>query len=208
MKNDKSKNIIIVLLVVIIIILGALVVLFATDTISINSNKVNDNNVNENVGDNNGETEDSNDNNLQESKYATWMNYILEQNITNINIDRSGETDNLDEYHTKTNLTIEQLKGLFSKLMNYKLIKSYSSGGGFTYGDIITISYSLNNNNYSLQIANGFFWVDEAKEVGLLNAFENSDHIVGNEEDKNMEGVYYSYMFQGYDKTILDDYFK
>ena len=53
MINDRSKNIIIALLVVIIIILGCLVVLFATDTISLNS-KINDNNdelTNENIVD-------------------------------------------------------------------------------------------------------------------------------------------------------------
>ena len=53
MENQKNNKGVIALLIVIIIILSALCVLFATGTISFNSNKVNDNDVNENINDNN-----------------------------------------------------------------------------------------------------------------------------------------------------------
>ena len=53
MENQKNNKGVITLLIVIIVILSALCVLFATGTISFNSNKVNDNDVNENINDNN-----------------------------------------------------------------------------------------------------------------------------------------------------------
>ena len=203
-KQNNNKGVI-ALLIIIIIILSVLCVLFATGTISFNLNKTKDNEINENVNDK------VDDNVSDENNYATWMNYILEQNITNVNIDRSRYADNPDdEYHAKINLTTEQLKNLFTKLMNYKLVKYYLHGSGFTYGDIITISYSVNNNDYSVQIANGQLWADDVsiKDTNLLNALENSNHIVENEDVKSMEGAYYNYRFQGYDESILDEYFK
>ena len=194
--DNKGKNKgVIVLLAVIMVILAVLCVLFATGTINFKSGNLNNENNN-----NNGSTNNN---------YATWMNYILEQNITNITIERSIYADNPDdEYYAKINLTTAQLKGLFTKLMNYRLVKYYLQGSGFTYGDIITISYSVNNNNYSVEIANGEFWVSEVKDNGLLTALENSEHTIENEEDKDMDGIFYNYRFQGYDDSILDEYFK
>lgn len=63
MQNDKSKNIIIVLLIIIIIILGGLVVLFATDTIKLNTSSNNvesgDMSIQENENDNTQKEESS-----------------------------------------------------------------------------------------------------------------------------------------------------
>lgn len=58
----KNNKVVIALLIVIIIILSALCVLFATGTISFNSNKVNDNEIKENVND-----DTNNDNNSKTS---------------------------------------------------------------------------------------------------------------------------------------------
>lgn len=80
MKNDKSKNVIIGLLVVIIIILIGLVILFATGTISFNSNLENTNNqtsknndLNENITNN-----ESNDNQILESNKNIYSDIIDE----------------------------------------------------------------------------------------------------------------------------------
>ena len=203
MEQEKNKNGIIALLVVIIIVLLTLVVLFATGTISFKHGEAN---TNEN---NNQQTNESND--AQTNNYATWMNYILNQNIVNINIDRSRYAeDPKDEYHGKVDLTTEQLKNIFSKLMNYNLVKYYLQGSGFTFGDILTISYSSNGTNYDVKIANGQLWADEGslKDNNLLNALENSSHTTENEDVKNMEGAFFNYRFQGYDNSILDEYFK
>ena len=61
MENQKNNKGVIALLIVIIVILSALCILFATGTISFNSNKANDDEVNENINDTN------DDNNVQTS---------------------------------------------------------------------------------------------------------------------------------------------
>ena len=204
MENQNNNKGVIALLIVIIIILAVLCVLFATGTIGFKSNEVT-NNANNNT------SNETTNNNQQNNNYATWMNYILEQNITNVNIDRSRYADNpADEYHAKVNLTTEQLKNVFSTLMNYNLVKYYLQGSGFTYGDILTISYSVNGTNYDVKIANGQLWADSVslKDANLLNALENSNHTVENEDVKNMEGAFFNYRFQGYNESILDEFFK
>ena len=53
MENQKNNRGVIALLIVIIVILSVLCVLFATETISLKSNDVDNNDINENVTDNN-----------------------------------------------------------------------------------------------------------------------------------------------------------
>lgn len=76
MKNDKSKNIIIALLVVIIIILGALIVLFVTDTIGFNSNEIDTNNTQENSSSGNEQNNENVSNENQKTDivgvYSGW----------------------------------------------------------------------------------------------------------------------------------------
>lgn len=60
MEKQNNNKVVITLLIVIIIILAILCVLFATETISFNSNKENDNDINENVNDQNN-NEDNNE---------------------------------------------------------------------------------------------------------------------------------------------------
>ena len=62
MENQKNNKGVIALLIVIIVILSVLCVLFATGTISFNSNKANENEINENANDNNN-TENKNETN-------------------------------------------------------------------------------------------------------------------------------------------------
>ena len=216
MEQGKNKNGIIALLVVLVIILAVLCVLFATGTISFKNNEIdNTKNINQQINEiDNMKNDNQNiiDNSeSQSTSYSTWMNYILDQNITNIIINRSRYADNpKDEYNAKVNITTEQLKNIFSKLMNYNLVKYYLQGSGFTYGDILTISYSVNGTNYDVKIANGQLWADSVnlKDNNLLNALENSNHTVRNEDVKDMEGAYFNYSFQGYDNSIFDEYFK
>ena len=81
MKNDNNKNIIIGLLVVIIIILGTLVVLFATGTISFNTNLENNNN----------QANENNDLNESITNNESNDNQILEEN-------KNIYSDVIDEY--------------------------------------------------------------------------------------------------------------
>ena len=77
MENQKNNKGVITLLVVIIVILSVLCILFATGTISFNTNKVNDNNTNENVTDKDQNNQEENNNEkIDES------NFIRETRIT------------------------------------------------------------------------------------------------------------------------------
>ena len=76
MENQKNNKGVITLLIVIIVILSALCVLFATGTISFNSNKVNDNDINENINDNNQVDDNTND----DSNTVNMQNMVGEYN--------------------------------------------------------------------------------------------------------------------------------
>ena len=69
MEKQKNNKVVITLLVAIIVILSVLCILFATGTISLNTNKENDNNTNENITDNgqNNQEENNNDTNSEDS---------------------------------------------------------------------------------------------------------------------------------------------
>ena len=73
MENQKNNKGVITLLIVIIVILSVLCVLFATGTISFNTNKANDNETNENVNDNN-----NNENNI--SKLDAGKEWVHDAN--------------------------------------------------------------------------------------------------------------------------------
>ena len=81
MENQKNNKGVIALLVIIIVILSALCVLFATGTISFNSNEVNDNDVSENVNDNNENNDIDNDNYSENIRYYQY--YITHDNNSN-----------------------------------------------------------------------------------------------------------------------------
>lgn len=195
------------LLIVIIVILATLCVLFATGTISFNSNKKNDNEINNNVND---KVDDSI---LQENNYAAWMNYILEQEISKISIERHIFTGMGDSYEKSVkNIDVEQLKSIFNKFMDYSLKKTYYVAGGYPEGDILNISYVVNGTTYDLQIANGLIWdAENIADINLVSKFENSEHTSVNEELKNNQNdyiIHYNYKLDGFTNSVFDEYFK
>ena len=102
MENQNNNKVVIALLIVIIIILTTLCVLFATGTISFNSNKVNNNEINqdvnnENQGDETGNnTSTGNNENLENEKLPGWASYLLKQNIKNITVHRTSKGEGFD----------------------------------------------------------------------------------------------------------------
>ena len=130
--------------------------------------------------------------------YAPWMTYILNQNITSITATKYK--DDGPDIIKKVGLDKDQLKDIFSKLVDYKLIKT-CLGSGFA-GDEILISYSVNNKDYGLKLNRRLYKVGDDKALAI--ALENSKSEVQGEAD---ETEYY-YRFQEYDFTILDKYFE
>ena len=94
MENQNNNKGVIILLIVIIVILLTLCVLFATGTISFNSNKVNDNDINENVTDNNQTNQE--ENNIANS-YNFGDEVILTQ-LSNINYSSIGFPDESGDF--------------------------------------------------------------------------------------------------------------
>lgn len=147
MKNDKSKNIIIGLLLVIIIILVALVVLFATGTISLNSNKINDNELNENTNnevDQNVIESNEEDNNISNNeKYSSIINEY--KNAIN---DKSLK-DNFEVISSKYSNVNERMVIFYHSYQVNAVFKYvyYDIDGNGT--DELVISEE-NNNDYSI----------------------------------------------------------
>ena len=90
-KQNNNKGVI-ALLIVIIVILGTLCVLFATGTISFNSNKGNDNDITDNIDDDNGQTKDDDEENINDvDKVNSYVDtklsdYVFERYYENSNI--------------------------------------------------------------------------------------------------------------------------
>lgn len=137
--------------------------------------------------------------------HANWMNYLLEKNINSVTLERMTEegTDN-----KTVTLTQDDLNNLFTKLMNYQFVKYYLQSSETTYGDTLTISYSVDEKSYEVKIANGQLLADteSIKDEGLRSALEESEHTTENEDLKDTEGAFYNYKFLNYDSTVFDEY--
>lgn len=206
MKNDNSKNIIIALLTVIVIILVALVVLFATDTISFNS-KVNDNNnelSNENIDNN----DSSNDNVTEDNEETSWVSHLLSLHLLDAKVSRVRSKDLGDAEDLNKTVTIskEELKTLLSKLENNKLFKTYSQGRGGPDRDHLVVSYEYNDEKYEFEIFYGSISVDKLDD-NFKNILNNNMYEERNNEYKNTEGSFYFYAIDGYSEAIFDEYF-
>lgn len=191
--KKKSSPIVVALLLIVLIAIIAYIVIYFVKPFDKSKDA---NNVDQTVTEN---TE------TPTATYANWMNYLLDKDISNITLERTTEDGTGDKTVT---LTQDDLNNLFTKLMNFQFVKYYLQGSGFTYGDILTISYSVDENSYEIKIANGQLYADteSLKDEKLRNALEESEHTTESEDLKDTEGAFYNYKFVGYDSTIFDEY--
>lgn len=101
MKNDNGKNIIIALLVVIIVILIALVVLFATNTISFNTdgnNQIPENNDNNQVQEN--DNNEDNGYNFGDSIVISKLSLVKDYSVEDVDLSRWHVLSDDGEYLT------------------------------------------------------------------------------------------------------------
>ena len=199
MKEDKSKNIIIIFLTVIIIILLIIIALFLTG-------KINVNNKNDNLDNKNEVIENNNSNN---DVKETWIDKLLSYNISNVKLSRTRRKDLGDSQDIDKEVTLskEELKQILDKISTNKLVKTYSLGRGGQDRDHLTVSYQINNQNYTFEVFAGSIVLDSADEE-IKNIFNNSNYEERNTEYKNQADAFYYYSIEEYNESIFDEYFK
>lgn len=155
----------------------------------------------------------SNEENSTKEKYAEWMQYILDQNITKI--EASSIPCSEDTFDEKTvTLNTEQLKNIFKKFMNYKLQVAYVGGGGWECGESLTIKYQKNGKEYELEYLGTEGHLVPSSDgcatiydKDLENALNNSADVVVNEEEKGQQYICTMYGILN-DGLLLDEYFE
>jgi len=162
---------------------------------------------------NNNQQENTNNNEKEEIAYKPWMSYILEQNITSIELIEYPCSEDNFEKRTIT-ITTDQLKNIFNKLLNYKMRVSYIGGAGWDCGQTLNIKYLKAGNTYELMYVTNYFIPsssDDGKttilDKDLENALYSSVDMKKNEEAKGQEGVYSHYDVVT-DDQILSEFFK
>ena len=199
MENQNNNKGVIALLVVIIVILAVLCILFATGTITLKSNSVDNNNPTSNntVNDNSNSTETTTNN----SNNINWTQYILSQHILEANASTVEKT---------STVTLDDLKEVLPKFENTKVIKTwYDSRGSMVDGVSLHISYENNDNKYIINIdANNNYCEIYGSSLNeeLSNILESSITSEKNTEMKST-GKYF-YELDGCDSSVLDKYVK
>ena len=162
---------------------------------------------------NNNQQENTNNNEKEEIAYKPWMSYIIEQNITSIELIEYPCSEDNFEKRTIT-ITTDQLKNIFNKLLNYKMRVSYIGGAGWDCGQTLNIKYLKAGNTYELMYVTNYFIPsssDDGKttilDKDLENALYSSVDMKKNEEAKGQEGVYSHYDVVT-DDQILSEFFK
>lgn len=195
MKEDKKEKTIIIILITIIVVLSGVIILLLTGIIKLNNenNKLDsENNITEN--------DNAKDN---------WINKLLSYNISEIKLHRMRSKDLGDsqDINKEISLTKEELRQILEKINSNKLIKTYSLGRGGPQRDQLTVSYQVNNQNYTFQIYYSSISLDFANEE-LIDIFNNNNYEEKNTEYKNQEGSFYYYAIEGNIESIFDEYFK
>ena len=138
------------------------------------------------------------------------MKYILEQNITKIEVSKVSCDE--DTFESKTVvINTNQLKQIFKKFMNYKLMETHG-GGGWTCGESLNIKYLKNGKEYELEYLGSEGWFRQGSDLAiendkdLKNAFQNSADIKDTDGYEGSEN-YTAYGLSGAD-LLFDEFFK
>ena len=202
--EEKNSKLNVILICIIVVIFAVLATLFATGTISFNKNTNNES------GEKDNKPSDTKDNDYT-GDYDKWMNYLLTKNDLKVTVNRVRYADDYvtETYNKTVELSKDQVKDLFTKLMNLKLVNRCTSGRGTAdpNEDSIVYSYSENGVNYEFSMS-GFdslwtFYDNDKVDNTFLDAIEKSkDASEGTELDDCV------YEFDGFKNTLLDEYFK
>ena len=131
---------------------------------------------------------------------ADWMNYILDQNPTEIRINRYIDADN-----TKSvNINEEELKNLFTTMKDYRLVKYYSSTRSVANDDL-QITYVKDGVTYSFTLSGENVTIGD--DASLKTLFENGTTDIEDDGQTTRECEDYNYILKNFDSNIYDEYF-
>ena len=136
-----------------------------------------------------------------------WMEYISGTNVTNITITRTSITDDNKQINQSKNIPKKDLSKIIEELSKYNLIKEYGVEVGFIEGEMLTITYKKNKEEYNLSLANGYIFIETIGDSNLLTTLENTVYAIEKEELKDTDLISYAFKYN-YDTSIFDSYFE
>jgi len=203
MASKKTKTPILMIIITILVVVGVAVflVLYLTGKINFGASNTN------NQG--NGNTAEE-INNQEDNVLMSWMNYLLDQNITEIRLSRYTENDGSISNDALSNPTVvtlntEQLENIFANMTSYNLIKYYSSGSVIGTTDELKVTYTSGDNSLVFMISGGRISFDN--NGNLLELFENSEHIIQDDGETSRDSDNYSFILENFDSDFYDEYF-
>lgn len=203
MASKKTKTPILMIIITILVVVGVAVflVLYLTGKINFGASNTN------NQG--NGNTAEE-INNQEDNVLMSWMNYLLDQNITEIRLSRYTENDGSISNDALSNPTVvtlntEQLENIFANMTSYNLIKYYSSGSVIDTTDELKVTYTSGDNSLVFMISGGRISFDN--NGNLLELFENSEHIIQDDGETSRDSDNYSFILENFDSDFYDEYF-
>ena len=209
MEQQNNNKSLIAVLIIIIVILAVLCILFATNTISFNSNSV-DNGNNQSNGSVIENSNTSNDNTTDNSQVSSsWTSYLLSRHILEAKVTRvrSKDLGDAEDYNKTVTITMDDIKTILSSLENKELQKIWSEGKGGPDRDLLTIPYESNNERYEFRLWNGIIITDKLDD-DFITILNNSKSFGADVDDKQKDGAFYFYSISDYTDTIFDKYFK
>ena len=188
-EGSKEKNPILMIILTVVVVLGVIVflVLYLTGKINFGSK-------------NPSSGTDVVENPTTKNELADWMNYLLEQETSEIKISRYIDADN-----TKSiNLTKEQLESIFTKMKDYSLVKYYSTSKTVSNDDL-QISYTKNDVTYNFTLSGENINIGDDSDFVAL--FTESDITIEDDGETSRDSENYNYILKNFDSSIYDEYF-
>ena len=184
-RRNNKKKMIIIITGILILIAAIIVIIFVSG---------------------NGKKDDKPKDNGQNQTVVTksWKEYLEEQNFTTIKLSKKY-CDNSDTL--EVDLTVDQLKEMFNKFSNYKLIKQYLSESSWDCGYELEVSYTKNDKEYKLKILDNVISIlEDYQDEEFIKALDDGKDSIENEDMKNVENVFYRYCFKDLDVMIYEEY--
>ncbi len=218
MKNQKDNKVlyvVIVLLCVLVLLFGGYIIY---DKVLINDTETNEKNnvTNQDNYEANQNNDNTNQDNIKQGNGNKWMDYILNTNISSIELSYCVDDPSNDigiPTMKKISITKNDLNRVFAEMKKGTIAKNYYGGLGGPCMTSIDIDYTTNDEQYELDLVLYKFVDPEfTKDQKILSYLEDTNYTVKKySDDINLEIE--SYMFEyEYNEdiinTIIDEHTK